>query len=351
MSVNQYVCPFCDENIACSFLAFESISEQIQCYSQLLLNLNKYALLYHQKHMSYYGANSATLKKLWTMDVFSLKKLCIDRGLPFISTNRQELIAILTSSEIFARTPKTLAQFMGSLLISEFIPHFAKLGRKYNAIDLMAGNGNLTQYIMGADTIYAIEINKYRCESGKRIVRNAVWMNMDIFSLLFIKMFITNDKINDRDYKSMESDSIAGMLNDNIPIFDVVFCTPEPYLIMSSIYIGLQLIAKSAHPFRCLCYLLPINAFVGSDKKVRTFRMLMKNMKCFVYKCYEIGRWNYYQDRNACCAPSSVSTNSRKKPTPDAIFIFRMCVDVPMACDEFSYKTILATTSGMICTK
>ena len=156
---------------------------------------------------------------------------------------------------------------MGQFIATLVYKHGGQNVNNLRLADLMAGNGNITQWLPGYH-ILAVEKNKLRYESGKRCFQRATWLNCDIFTQYFIKNYVFKCKP-----------------------FDIVISNPDFEYGFAAVYVGLLMIR--GNPNSKLIYLLPMDFINGSDIRRRLYRICNFHIE----KVYSVGRWNYYKDR------------------------------------------------------
>eukprot|EP01083_Nonionella_stella_P171983 588832_1 len=262
-----YLCPWC--NNTCNGFSIGELKPLFAKFMKSIWMLNE-ACSYKRKSKVIYGNTLDIIEGLNEQSLDDLKRLGLKRGLVGGAqhhVNKNELISILTESPIFARTPNNLGKYISTLICEEEGEELRKSKVKLRLADLMAGNGNITQWLPGYH-ILAVEKNKQRYESGRRCVQRATWLNCDIFSEYFIKNYVFRCKP-----------------------FDIVVSNPDFEFGFAAIYVGLLMIR--GNPNAKLIFLLPMDFFNGTKIRQRLYRICNFHIE----KMYSVGRWNYYKDR------------------------------------------------------
>ena len=285
----KHRCPWCSDDLWSLKYFNGSNLEKMSKKMQFLFAASRYR---GKRYGYYFGKKEKFNKSNDPQNIKYLKSLCIARGVDFNSNSVEELTSNLTYFSRFARTPLPLGKFMCSLL---GINDERQDGdeevedeemNEVKCVDLMAGNGNIARFISKKHYILAVERKEMRLESGKRLVPNATWCGLDVFSDEFLTKHVIDKS------------------------YDVVYCNPDLYNFIPSIYIGLEMIKRSEYEQKCLIYLLPIDAFEKHSWQARAYRLL----GCHISAVYQVGRWNYYD---------ATHKNSHPRSVCDAIFIIK----------------------------
>lgn len=260
--LKKYLCPWC--NNTSNGFSIGELKPLFAKFMKTIWMLNE-SCSYKRKHGIIYGNDQDIINNLNKRSIYNLKQLALGRGLlPSTNiNNKKELISLLTESTVFARTPNNLGQYIATLVYK----HDRMNVNNLRIADLMAGNGNITQWLPGYH-ILAVEKNKLRYESGKRCCQRATWLNCDIFSQYFIKNYVFKCKP-----------------------FDIVISNPDFEYGFAAIYVGLLMIR--GNPKSKLIYLLPMDFFNGTEIRRRLYKICNFHIECV----HSVGRWNYYKDR------------------------------------------------------